>query len=57
MYVPLKYDKMEQKGQMLEAPLSVCKAHRFVGFFPVSVKTEYNVVDSIEFLVQKVKAT
>lgn len=41
---------------MFEASLPVCKRYGFVGFFAVSVKTEYNVVDSVEFLVKKVKA-
>ena len=46
---------MEQNKQMFEAPMTICRKYKFVEFFATSVKTEYNVVNSVEFLVKKVK--
>ena len=45
---------MEQNKQGFEAPLTIWKEHEFVEFFATSVKTEYNVANSVEFLVDKV---
>lgn len=50
----MQYDKMEQSKQVFEAPSAVWEKHNFVEFFATSVRTEYNVVASVEFLVKKV---
>lgn len=46
---------MEQNKQVFEAQMAICKKYKFVEFFATSVKTEYNVVNSVEFLVEKVR--
>lgn len=46
---------MEQNKQGFEAPLGKWKQpDEFIEFFATSVKTEYNVAKSVEFLVEKV---
>lgn len=52
----LQYDTVEQNKQVFEAPLAIWKRHEFIKFFATSVKTAYHVVDSVEFLVKKVKS-
>ena len=51
----IQLDKMEQNKQVFEAQMAICKKYKFVEFFATSVKTEYNVVNSVEFLVEKVR--
>ena len=46
---------MESNKQSgFEAPSATWKEREFVEFFATSVKTEYNVTTSVEFLIKKV---
>ena len=46
---------MAPNKQLFEVTPAVWQKHKFVGFFATSAKSEHNVVNSVEFLVKRVK--
>lgn len=54
MFATTQNDKADQAKQVYNASSEIWKRYGFVEFFPTSVKTKYNVIESVEFLVKKV---